>query len=102
VFVAHAPLLFGTWLVYKRFGQAHGMPYPVYWVLAPVLTTMMLVALYRIAMHVFPRATTVLLGGRTMKESRLKDAQPAEVTSMPPASDDRVPDPASFATRTCR
>ena len=82
LFVAHAPVLFGTWLVYKRFGQALGLPYPVYWVSAPVLTTMLIVALYRIGMQLVPGFATVLLGGRIRKQSPLRDVQAVDALSV--------------------
>jgi succinoglycan biosynthesis protein ExoH len=62
VFVAHAPVLFGTWLVYKHAGG--GIPYPLYWMAAPVLTTASLVALYHVGMRIAPDGLSIALGGR--------------------------------------
>jgi succinoglycan biosynthesis protein ExoH len=73
LFVAHAPVLFATWLLFKRFGQ--GLPYPVYWVLAPLLTTAVVVAIYRCAMRLVPGLLSVMLGGRGKPQARPEAAQ---------------------------
>lgn len=52
VFLAHAPVLLVTSLLYKPF--ANHIPYPLYWVLTPVLTTAMLVLVYKLAMRTLP------------------------------------------------
>jgi succinoglycan biosynthesis protein ExoH len=62
LFVAHAPVLFGTWLVYKHAGS--GIPYPLYWMTAPVLTTAILVLLYHAGMRIAPDVLSIALGGR--------------------------------------
>jgi succinoglycan biosynthesis protein ExoH len=73
LFVAHAPVLFATWLVFKRFGQ--GLPYPVYWVLAPLLTTAVIVVIYRCAMRLVPGLLSVMLGGRGKPRARPEAAE---------------------------
>lgn len=60
LFLAHAPVLMLTWIFYKRFGGA--LPYPVYWVLAPVMVTIVLVAVYRLAWASMPRVFAFLIG----------------------------------------
>ena len=60
MFLAHAPVLLLTWLLYSRYGSA--LPYPLYWVMAPVLVTAILVAVYRIANVLMPRLFPVLIG----------------------------------------
>lgn len=60
VFVAHAPVLLVTWMLYRPF--ATYVPYPVYWVLAPALTTATLVLVYRAAMRVAPGAFSSVIG----------------------------------------
>ncbi|MGF6271994.1 succinoglycan biosynthesis protein ExoH [Massilia sp. UYP11] len=60
MFLAHAPVLLLTWLLYNRYGSA--LPYPVYWVMAPVLVTAILVAVYRIADVLMPRLFPRLIG----------------------------------------
>lgn len=62
VFVAHAPVLLATSLVYKRF--ATQVPYPLYWFLAPVLTTALLVLVYRLAMRTMPGLFSSVIGAR--------------------------------------
>jgi len=59
VFVAHAPVLMATWIVYRPLAKA--VPYPVYWLLAPVLTTAVLVVAYRLAMRIAPNAFSALI-----------------------------------------
>jgi succinoglycan biosynthesis protein ExoH len=65
LFVAHAPILFATWLVYKHAGS--GVPYPLYWVSAPVLTTVAIIFLYDGAMRIAPDLLSVALGGRATR-----------------------------------
>jgi len=65
IFVAHAPVLMLSWQVYKRAGA--GMPYPLYWAAAPLLTTVLLVWLYRIGMKIAPDMLQLALGGRHRK-----------------------------------
>jgi len=67
MFLAHAPVLLLTWLLYSRYGSA--LPYPLYWVMAPVLVTAILVAVYRIANVLMPRLFPVLIGaGRRARQ----------------------------------
>jgi succinoglycan biosynthesis protein ExoH len=73
LFVAHAPVLFATWLLFKRFGQ--GLPYPVYWALAPLLTTAMIVVVYRCGMRLAPGLLSVMLGGRGKPRARPEGAE---------------------------
>lgn len=60
MFLAHAPVLMLTWILYERFG--HAMPYPVYWVLAPIVVTAFLIGVYRLAWLGMPRVFAVLIG----------------------------------------
>jgi len=67
MFLAHAPVLLLTWLLYSRYGSA--LPYPLYWVMAPVLVTAILVAVYRIANVLMPRLFPLLIGaGRRARQ----------------------------------
>lgn len=59
VFVAHAPVLLATWIVYRPLAKV--VPYPVYWLLAPVVTTAVLVVAYRIAMRIAPNAFSAVI-----------------------------------------
>ncbi|WP_314438466.1 acyltransferase family protein [Massilia timonae] len=79
MFLAHAPVLLLTWLMYSRYGSA--LPYPLYWVMAPVLVTAILVAVYRIANVLMPRLFPVLIGaGR-------RAAPPAPAAGAMPVAD---------------
>lgn len=60
MFLAHAPVLMVTSLVYKRAGSA--LPYPVYWFLAPLVVTAVLIVTYRLAQAMMPRLFGVLIG----------------------------------------
>ncbi|MEF9926310.1 MAG: acyltransferase [Massilia sp.] len=60
LFLAHAPVLLMTWVLYDRYGSA--MPYPVYWVLAPICVTAVLIAVYKLAMATMPRVFRVMIG----------------------------------------
>lgn len=60
MFLAHAPVLLLTWILYGRYGNA--LPYPVYWMLAPVLVTSVLVIVYRLAETYMPRFFLPLVG----------------------------------------
>ncbi|MBD8629003.1 acyltransferase [Oxalobacteraceae sp. CFBP 8753] len=60
MFLAHAPVLMVTSVLYKRFGEM--LPYPVYWVLAPLVVTAILVATYQVAMACMPRLFPTLIG----------------------------------------
>jgi succinoglycan biosynthesis protein ExoH len=62
IFVAHAPVLLATSLLYKPF--ASHVPYPFYWVLGPVLTTALLVLVYKLAMLTMPALFSAVIGGK--------------------------------------
>lgn len=52
VFLTHAPILAITWIAYTRYLTS--IPYPVYWVLAPIVTVTIVVMLYCIATRTLP------------------------------------------------
>ncbi|QOY94660.1 acyltransferase [Massilia sp. UMI-21] len=60
VFLAHAPVLLAISIVYKSFA-AH-VPYPLYWVLSPVLTTALLVLIHMLAMRTMPGVFSFMIG----------------------------------------
>lgn len=60
IFVAHAPILTMTWLAYQK--VRHAVPYPVYWVIAPLFTAALLIGLYRFAMQFAPRSFGRIIG----------------------------------------
>jgi succinoglycan biosynthesis protein ExoH len=71
IFVAHAPVLLLVWQLYKR--GVTGLSYPLYWIGTPIVTTMLLVYLYRLGMKVAPGGLQMVLGGR-----RPRAAEPAD------------------------
>lgn len=68
VFVAHAPVLLATSIVYKSFA-AH-VPYPLYWVLAPVLTTALLVLIHMLAMRTIPGVFSAIIGAKAVHHQK--------------------------------
>ncbi|MCA1855842.1 acyltransferase [Massilia oculi] len=60
VFVAHAPVLLATWLAYQRIGTR--ISYPLYWFLAPVVTTGIVIFVYRLAARWMPAVLGSALG----------------------------------------
>jgi len=60
LFLAHAPVLLVVSVVYKRF-SAH-IPFPVYWVLTPVVVTGVLVATYKVLARLMPVTFNTLIG----------------------------------------
>jgi succinoglycan biosynthesis protein ExoH len=64
IFITHAPLLLATMLVYTPL--AAYVPYPVYWVLAPVLTSTLLVCAFRLAMWTAPSLFSIVVGSRPL------------------------------------
>lgn len=74
LFLAHAPVLLSTWVIYGRYGKA--IPYPVYWVLAPLLVSAVLIVTYRVAMAIMPQAFRVMIGaGARARSSSVPGAQ---------------------------
>jgi succinoglycan biosynthesis protein ExoH len=53
IFLAHAPVLLLSWKLYLKYGK--GIPYQLYWVVAPVLTTMLLINLHRFCSIYIPK-----------------------------------------------
>lgn len=52
IFLAHAPVLLLSWKLYLEYGQ--GVPYQIYWVTTPVLTTMLLIYVHRLGTTYIP------------------------------------------------
>ena len=76
LFLAHAPILVAVSQVYQRFD--HIIPYPVYWILAPVLVTCIVVAMYEAAMRTIPQVFMVLVGqGQRTAKREVKNDLPA-------------------------
>lgn len=70
LFVSHAPILLVTWLAFQRAGGR--IPYPLYWVLAPVLTTMIVIAVYRVAARWAPGLLGAVLGQDMVRQSQAR------------------------------
>jgi succinoglycan biosynthesis protein ExoH len=79
IFLAHAPLLLASWMVYQRLGGA--LPYQVYWFLAPMLTVATLMLIYNIAMAVcttpFLAVVGASRGGKQRRAASPKEAAAA-------------------------
>ena len=63
MFLAHAPVLMVTSVLYKRFGSS--LPYPMYWFLAPFVVTALLIVIYRLSCAIMPHIFSVLIGARS-------------------------------------
>lgn len=67
VFLAHAPILAASWLIYQKFPL---VPYPIYWIITPILTCALLLMAYRIAMRIFPKVFSVMIGIKAARSAR--------------------------------
>jgi succinoglycan biosynthesis protein ExoH len=63
LFLGHAPILMLTWILYGRYGSA--IPYPVYWVMAPLVVSAILLVVYQLAIATIPRVFTAMIGAST-------------------------------------
>lgn len=61
-FLAHAPLLVVLWVLYQGF--ASFLPYPVFWLGAPVVITVICAVIHPVMYRILPSVSKVLLGGR--------------------------------------
>ena len=77
MFLAHAPLVMVTGVLYGRYGSA--IPYPVYWVLAPLWVTAVLVAVYRVAATAIPNLFSFMIGARSTTGAMPKPGKPRNV-----------------------
>lgn len=68
IFIAHAPLLVAFSLVYKRSEEM--VPYALYWVSVPIVTVLLLTALYKLAMRIAPIGFSTIIGARTARAAR--------------------------------
>lgn len=83
MFLAHSPVLLLTWIIYGRSGGV--LPYPVYWVVAPVLVTAVLVVVYHLAHAAMPRLFPLMIGAapKSRAASAVSDAGRAPEVSRP-------------------
>ncbi|MEW7849709.1 acyltransferase [Massilia aurea] len=84
LFLAHAPLLMLSWILYNRYGSA--IPYPVYWVLAPLVVSAVLVALYQVASAIMPRVFASMIGAGGKARPSGAQAQPRGAGIVPTAA----------------
>jgi len=84
LFLAHAPLLMLSWILYGRYGSA--IPYPVYWVLAPLVVSAMLVALYEVATAIMPRMFASTIGAGAKARQSTAQAQSRGAGTVPTAA----------------
>lgn len=69
IFIAHAPLLMLSWLVYQKLSGY--IAYPLYWTATPVVVVAALVLTYELAMTVAPKAFALAIGKRTSAATAL-------------------------------
>lgn len=74
LFLAHAPLLLVISMVYKRFAGV--IPYPVFWLLTPVLITAILALVYKLAMRLIPDTFRLLIGDSKRRPKPAGDSSP--------------------------
>jgi succinoglycan biosynthesis protein ExoH len=77
IFVAHAPVLLATSIVYKRY-QLH-VPYQVYWIVAPVVTIAILAASYKLLARFVPGTFGLAVGTRNIRRRQPDTAVPARI-----------------------
>jgi succinoglycan biosynthesis protein ExoH len=65
VFVSHAPFMTIAWWVITR--HARWIPYPVYWVCAPILVIALLKVMYDVAEKLCPRVLRFSIGARVAR-----------------------------------
>jgi Acyltransferase family len=61
LFLAHAPMLIGSYILYKMFSV---LEYPLYWFVASTSVIVLCAVLYRLSSKAMPSAMQVALGGR--------------------------------------
>lgn len=82
IFVAHAPVLLASWIVFKPLARV--VPYPIYWLLAPVLVAALLVLVYRLGARYVPGLFGAVLGSPVHGATR--PAAPPVVVQVPASS----------------
>ena len=61
-FLAHAPLLLVLWVLYQEVASI--LPYPFFWLGAPIVITLICAMLHPVLYRILPRVSKVFLGGR--------------------------------------
>jgi succinoglycan biosynthesis protein ExoH len=67
IFLMHAPVLMATWMIYSRYPAV--LPYPVYWMIAPLITTALLVGLYRLSNENIPHLFAWACGAKSTRDA---------------------------------
>lgn len=60
LFLAHAPVLIVVAMVYQTFSQL--IPFPLYWIVTPVIVTSIVLVVYDFCMRVAPKTFNALIG----------------------------------------
>lgn len=85
LFLAHAPVLMLTWVLYQRFGTPAA--YPLYWLLAPLLVTGIVIGTYLVLDAAMPRLFRKLIGAGDKPQHAPAVADPGHgVDGMAPAT----------------
>ncbi len=70
IFLAHSLVLIASWIAYKKAGAS--IPYQLYWLITPFLTTALLIAIYQLATkYCFPLFSFVLGSGALARTSNV-------------------------------
>lgn len=76
IFLMHAPILMATWMIYSRYGAR--LPYPLYWVSAPLVTTALLIGVYKVCRSYIPTLFAWARGASPPRgQSATEDAMPS-------------------------
>lgn len=70
IFLCHAPVLLGTWMVYKT--GVTGLPYEAYWLLAPVVTVTFLIGTHQLMTNSMPNLFASMAGGSRRYSARVQ------------------------------
>ena len=66
VYLSHGPVLLITWMIYSRWGSDF-VPYPMFWVAAPVLSIAFCMCIYHFLATVCPGFLSPFVGGRVSR-----------------------------------
>lgn len=68
IFVAHAPLVALSWMLYQRYSQF--LSYPVYWLVTPVVVVCSLITIHAVASRLLPTTFATMLGGSSVSSRK--------------------------------
>lgn len=76
IFVAHAPLLAFSWILFQQYKQF--LSYPAYWLVTPFMVVGLLILIHKSVTRVFPVSFGLILGNRARPTNAQRaSAQPA-------------------------